>query len=414
MRLQRFVGAVALGAALTLVGAATPAVGDKGPPPTPVPPTGSPSPFPQSLDVAENEKTAPKLHAKAALVADLDSGQILYATRPTLRRPIASVTKIMTALITLEDSDLSERVRISEGATRTSGIAGLSTLPLEVGERRTVAELLDALLIQSANDAAVALAEHVDGSVSAFVKHMNRRAKELGMRDTRFSSPNGLNDAGYSTAKDLLMLSQLAMSNDTFSEIVSTKFATIPSPRGAPRRIQNRNVLLWLYPGATGIKTGFTTRAGYCIVASAHRHGRHLIAIVLGDVRPAYDDAAGLLNYGFKGFEEEMVILSGQVIGTRTIDGQRVRLSATEPLLVWSPLKGRVRLTPRIGPGPGEGTVVASVGGVHLGEVPLSMTPIVPTSTTDVSTTLPRDLRELVGGAVRDALLGLIGVHEAA
>lgn len=412
------------------------ASGRSGPPPTPVPPRGSPSPFPQELHTPGNAKTPPTVRAKAYLLADLDTGQILESAHADDRRPIASLTKIMTALLTLENGNLHEKVTVSREATRTSGTPGLSTLPLVLGERRTVTELLQALLIQSANDAAVALAEHGDGSARRFVDHMNTRARELGMRDTKFASPNGLNDAGYSTATDLLTLTRVVMQDATFRDLVTTRFATIPAakPGMAPRHIQNRDILLWLYPGAIGVKTGFTSKAGYCIVSAATHQGRTLIAVVLGEHTPTFDDAASLLNHGFDGFKPVTVAKAGEELGVRTIGGQRVglvtktALSGLVPVSVKHSPEVRIRIDADAVPVAGAivGEATASVGATTLGPVPLVAASTgqpaaeQPTSAAPPSATagmpavlnlssVPQAQREQLGNAARAGLLSVLG-----
>ena len=261
---------VLAGLGLQLVALGTASAERSGPPPTPVPPRGSPSPFPQSLATPADPVSVPQMDVPVALLADLDDGQVMFAKAPEVRRPIASLTKIMTALLVLTRRDLDDVITVAPGAAFDDGDFGASsTLGLRVGERRTVRELLDALMLQSANDAALALAIEVGGTEQRFVSMMNDRARALGMRDTAFFSPNGLDDRGRSTARDLLVLTRAAYAQKGFGGIVSSKFRTIPAPQGKPRRVQNRNALLWLYRGAIGVKTGFTTGAGYCLVATA-------------------------------------------------------------------------------------------------------------------------------------------------
>jgi D-alanyl-D-alanine carboxypeptidase (penicillin-binding protein 5/6) len=309
-----------LGLQLALLGTAS--AERSGPPPTPVPPRGSPSPFPQTLDTPSDGVAPPRIGALSAVLADLDDGQVMFAKAPEIRRPIASLTKVMTALIVLDRLALDEVVVVSPDAVfEDDDFGASSTLGLRAGERRTVRELLDALMLQSANDAAVALAIEVSGSQQRFVELMNGRAHSLGLRDTVFFSPNGLDDRGRSTARDLLALTRAAASQPGFSRIVGSRFRTIPSPSGPPRRVQNRNALLWLYPGATGVKTGYTAGAGFCLIATAERDGRRLVAIVLGDRDEPFSDAAALLDHGFEGFRQETFVHAGEAIGTVAIRG---------------------------------------------------------------------------------------------
>jgi serine-type D-Ala-D-Ala carboxypeptidase (penicillin-binding protein 5/6) len=301
-----------------------------GPPPTPVAVPGggtSPSPFPQVLRTPEPSRRAPEVRAASAVVADVDSGQILFAKNPDQERPIASLTKVMTALLVLTRSSPTDLVTVSADAANV-GRPGTSELGLRVGERIRVGQLLYALLLQSANDAAVALAEHVAGSVDGFVHLMNRRAEALGLRHTRFASPNGLDDTGYSSASDLARLTRAAERAPGFGSIVATRFHTIPGE--PPRIVQNRNALLWLYPGATGVKTGFTTAAGDCLVATAERGGLRLVTVLLGEPGEPFSDAAALLNYGFTAFERRDLIADGASLGTVEIDGHAVAVAAGE------------------------------------------------------------------------------------
>ena len=277
-----------------LIAAAVCAAAAPTPPPTPVPPFGSASPFPTRLVTPRPSTRQPKLSAPSAELADLDTGQVLYAKAARTRRPIASVTKIMTALVVLERLDPSATVTAGPDAARAGG----ARLGLRAGERITVRNLLYALLLSSANDAAVALSDAVAGSVPAFVRLMDRRAGVLGLRDTLFTSPSGLDDAGYSSASDLIALTRAAYARPLFTAIVRTKFWDVPAPSGPARHLENRNPLLWLYPGAVGVKTGSTARAGHCLVAAAGGNGRRVAAVVLGAPVEAFDDAASLLNFG--------------------------------------------------------------------------------------------------------------------
>ncbi len=309
-------------AALALVAAGPAATST--PPPTPVPPNGSPSPFPSSLATPKPSNATPRVTSRAAVLEDLDSGQVLFAKRPDERRPIASITKIMTALLVLERLRPSTVVVVGRDATLPSG----SSLGLRVGEHISVENLLYALMLQSSNDAAVALADAAGGSAGAFVKMMNQRARELGLADTRFTSPNGLNDRGYSTAADLALLTRTAYTSTLFARLVRTKAWDIPAPSGPARHVQNRNALLWLYPGAIGVKTGFTTPAGHCLVATAERNGVRVIAVVLGERDEPFDAAATLLNYALLEFDRDVVVRAGEPVGNVEVQGRAVPVVA--------------------------------------------------------------------------------------
>jgi serine-type D-Ala-D-Ala carboxypeptidase (penicillin-binding protein 5/6) len=369
VRLVRSV--VALGFLATPVVAAAQPV----PPPTPVPPAGSPSPYPTALDTPVPSADPPRLEAESAALADLDSGEVLWRRNATERRPIASVTKIMTALLVLETTNGGELVTTSADAAAQSG----AELGLEAGERLPVRDLLVALMLQSANDAAVALAEHVAGSVEAFVEGMNRRGVELGLRETAFASPNGLDDSGYSTARDLVTLTTEAFAVPGFERIVSTRFHRIPDPDGEPRRVQNRNALLWLYPGARGVKTGYTAAAGFCLVAAAERDGLRLVSVVLGDRDEAFSDAAAVLDHGYAAYERRTVIADGQELDPIDVEGRPVPVVAAGTVDVLLPRGEPVDLdvTPQPGlnlpvdAGDAVGAVEAVAGGESLGTAPV-------------------------------------------
>jgi D-alanyl-D-alanine carboxypeptidase (penicillin-binding protein 5/6) len=360
------------------------------PPPTPVPIPGggtSPSPFPSVLDTPAPEALVPpSLSAASAVLVDVTTGQTLFALDPAERRPVASLTKIMTAYLVLKRASPADVVTVSEVAA-SGQVPGISSLGLVAGERILVQELLYALLLQSANDAAVALAEHVGGSVEAFVEMMNRTAARLGLERTRFTSPNGLDDAGTSTARDLARLTRAAYAVPGFATIASTRTHTIPSPTGEPRVVQNRNVLLWLYPGAIGVKTGFTSAAGFCIVATADRGNERLLAVVLGEPGEAFSDAAALLNFGFAAFERRPVIREGRVLPPVEIDGRFVPVATGSGLESLVPVEASIRhrvvvdAGVRFPPARGQviGRVVVSVAdGLVLGDVPLVVTDVPP------------------------------------
>jgi serine-type D-Ala-D-Ala carboxypeptidase (penicillin-binding protein 5/6) len=389
------------------------------PPPTPVPPGGSPSPFPTRLFTPPPSSIAPPVRAPAAILEDLDTGQILFEKRPNMRRPIASLTKIMTAMVTLRSAKLSE---VAVASARADA-AGGSELGLRPGERAAVKDLLYALLLQSSNDAAVALAEHVAGSVEAFVGRMNERAEEMGLRNTRFFSPNGLDDRGYSTARELAAITRAAYAFPSFGRIARTRMWAVPSPAGPARHIQNRNALLWLYEGAIGVKTGFTTPAGHCLVAAARRGDRALMAVVLQDPADVqmFDDAAALMNYGFVGFRRMHVIDQGGALGTLRVQGQPVYAVAGNEVAklvdtdISGPLQRRIRLQPGltlpVSAGERIGKVVFTVGAHRIGTVSVLAGQDVaaprPPPPTGSPGSLP-DVARLVGVLVRTALAGLV------
>jgi D-alanyl-D-alanine carboxypeptidase (penicillin-binding protein 5/6) len=323
----------------------------------------------------------PRISAKAAVLVDPDTGQILLEKRANARRAVASLTKLMTALVIADRAKPREWVTVSEEASPPKNLEGISALGLLAGERIRVEELLYALLMQSANDAAVALAEHESGSSEAFEKVMNKEAADLGAHDTRFLSPNGLDDRGYSTAADMALIASAAVETPELSKIMTTKFHEVPAPPGGkPRQIQNRNVMLWLYPGTSGGKTGFTSKAGYCVIVSAERKGMPLLAVILGEKGEAFSEAAELLDWGFGNLKEVTPVSEGDPLGTRDIAGSQVELVAGETLTALVPEKERgdvsvaARVTRVQGP-PRSGDVIGVVNvtspSAPLGQVPL-------------------------------------------
>jgi D-alanyl-D-alanine carboxypeptidase (penicillin-binding protein 5/6) len=387
------------------------------PPPTPVPPDGSLSPFPSALDTPADPFAVPQISGASAVLAELSSGQVLYAKEPRARRSIASLTKIMTALLTLERTDPSEVVTVPPDAVLEDG-GGIAALGLVAGERISVGHLLDALMLQSANDAAIALAEHVGGSEPRFVRLMNRRAERLGMGRTHFRSPNGLDDRGTSTAQDLVTLTRAAYRTDGFGPVVAQLHASVPAPDGSTRELQNRNAMLWLYPGAIGVKTGYTSAAGYCVVAVAERDGRALVAVVLGAPGDAFSDAAALLDHGFAAFDEHTFVEPGEPSGVVTLVGgavpvetgaRLVALVATEAL---DEVREQTVVDPAAAypPAPGErvATLRISIPGFDLGSVPLVVSSVPPPPPPPEGTWWGR-AASAVGRAVGAAFSALFG-----
>jgi serine-type D-Ala-D-Ala carboxypeptidase (penicillin-binding protein 5/6) len=238
----------------------------------------------------------PSVTAASAILVDASRGTVLWAKRPHRRRPIASTTKIMTATLVLERLRLDRVVKVAPGVPRVP----LVREGLRADERVAAWKLLDGLLIFSGNDDANALAIATAGSRRRFLALMNEKARELGLRDTHFSSVSGVIDKGNrSSAWDLAALARYALRNRTFRRVVATRIARVPWSRPTFRKVYvNKNALLGSYRGADGVKTGWTTLAAHCLVASAHRHGVRLIAVLLHSSDP-YRDARRVLNFGF-------------------------------------------------------------------------------------------------------------------
>jgi len=344
----------------------------------------SPSPFPTALVTPTPSLQPPQVAARAAILEDLDTGEVLFSMHPDDRRPVASLTKLMTALLVLERTRATEMVTVGpDAAAQGAQILGVSELGLKLGEEIRVGQLLYALLLQSANDAAVALADHVSGSVTQFVADMAKEADRLGLHRTHFLSPNGLDDRGFTTARDLATISRLDFAIPLFEKIARTKFHDVPSPSGPPRHIQNRNVLLWLYPGAIGGKTGYTSAAGYCLMAAAERHGRGVVAVVLGEpsTLDAFDEAAALLDYGFHAFTEKTLVKEGKAFQSIPVGTQRIPVATGTTLRRLLPVQQAADvartvevspgLVPPVAVGIRIGTVTFTAGGHVVGTVPL-------------------------------------------
>ncbi len=254
--------------------------------------------------VKENTEVELKLSCRSAILMEQTTGQVLYSLNPDEQLPIASVTKIMTLLLTMEALksgriSLDEPVPISEYAASMGG----SQVFLEPGEEITLHEILKAVFVSSANDGAVALAELVYGSVDAFVLAMNEKAKELGMKNSFFCNPTGLDDGegGYSSARDVALMSNALLA---YEEIYPYTTIWIDSIRNGAFGLSNTNKLIRFYSGATGLKTGSTAKAKYCLSASAERNGLKLCAVVLAGETSAdrFSAAKTLLDFGFASY----------------------------------------------------------------------------------------------------------------
>ena len=265
---------------------------------------------------------AQAISAEKAIVLDGVSGRVLYEKNADSQSLIASTTKIMTALVICEQCNVLDRMRIPKEAV---GIEG-SSMYLQEGEVLTLQELLYGLMLSSGNDAAVALAIYCGGTVEGFAELMNDKARILGLRNTHFENPNGLDSPGhYSTARDLAVLAAYAMENPIFSQTVSTK-----SIRVGERYLTNHNKLLWQVEGADGVKTGFTKAAGRILVSSATRDDRRLVAVTL-NAPSDWQDHTSLLNEGFARYSVQTVVRKGQLVGTVEVEGGencRVQLRA--------------------------------------------------------------------------------------
>lgn len=251
-----------------------------------------------SLALFKMQGNALEVSAKNAILIECESGDIIFSKNSSSKAPMASTTKIMTAIVAIENGELDKRIKIPFEATGVEG----SSIYLKDGEELTLRELLYALLLESANDASVAIAIEVGGSVDGFAEMMNDKALELGLESTHFTNPHGLDDENhYTSAHDLALIARYAMQNPCFREIVGTKKETIPSLDGQ-RVLVNHNKLLKSFDGAIGIKTGFTKKSGRCLVSCAEREGIRLIAVTL-NAPSDWNDHTLMLEKGFDEYE---------------------------------------------------------------------------------------------------------------
>ena len=252
----------------------------------------------------------PKVNAISAVIVDGDTGRILWGKNENKPMAMASTTKIMTALVALENSDIKKETTVSKNATLASPVK----MHLSVGEKMTIEQLLYAMMLQSYNDSAVAVAEAVGGSVEKFCTMMNEKAKEIGCSDTVFETPNGLDKGNHhSTAEDMSKIGVYALKNQNLMKIMNTRDYTFKSSKTTYSFV-NKDRLLSEYEGAIGMKTGFTGKAGHCFVGAANRGDVTLVSVVLasgwgtaGKSRKWIDTKA-LLNYGFNNYKKYSII----------------------------------------------------------------------------------------------------------
>ena len=267
--------------------------------------------FEDTIEVtASNVSELPKTNSRRYIVYDRISKSMIIGKNEDVKSAMASTTKIMTTIVILEKADLNEIVTVSAKAGGTGG----SRLGLKRGDKASVRDLLYGLMLRSGNDAAVALAEHVGGSVKEFAELMNEKAIELGLTNTHFVTPHGLDDANhYTTALELAKLTDYAMDNETFAKIVGTKSTTIYI-NNQSRQINNTNELLGVLNGVVGVKTGFTNNAGRCLVTETKRNNMDIITIVLGadTKKDRTKDSVNLIEYTFSKYK--MCNLEEQII----------------------------------------------------------------------------------------------------
>ncbi|MBQ7203584.1 MAG: D-alanyl-D-alanine carboxypeptidase [Eubacterium sp.] len=285
------------------------------------------------IDEQQELSSSPEIGCKAAFVANPETGKIFYQKNADKKMFPASTTKILTALVVLENCDLDETAVVTQKALDLVP-EGYSNANMRAGEEFTVYTLLQALLIPSANEAAIALAEHVSGSIEKFADLCNKRAKELGCKNLHFVNPNGVHsNKHYCTAHDLYLIAAACQSFDAFREIVSTPSFTVPATdiyKFEDRTFNNTNELILnyspnYYPECTGIKTGHTEEAGECLVSSASKDNIDLICVVLGgkilgNVNERFTDTKKLFDFVFDNYEYKQVLKKGEVMQTLNVD----------------------------------------------------------------------------------------------
>ena len=253
--------------------------------------------------------SAPLLSAKSAILIEAESGRVLYQKNAFVKLPMASTTKIMTALVAIESGNIDRLVKVDD---RARGVEG-SSIYLAEDEVLSMRDLIYALLLASANDAAAAIAFEISGSIEEFAKLMNQKAESLGLTSTHFINPHGLHDdEHYTTAYDLAKITAAAIKNDIFIEICSSKSIKIPLNQGeGTRYLTNHNKLLRSYDGCIGVKTGFTKKSGRCLVSAAERNGLRLIAVTL-NAPDDWRDHSAMLDFGFEKYVRFTIAEKGE------------------------------------------------------------------------------------------------------
>lgn len=335
--------------------------------------------------VADEGDTELDLSAKAAVLMEASTGQILYESSPDEQLPIASVTKIMTMLLIMEEIDngnlaLDDMITVSENAMSYGG----STMFLETGEQLTVNDMLKGIAVASANDGCVAMAEHIAGSEDAFVDMMNAKAAELGMENTHFMNTNGLDEEGhYSSARDVAIMSRELIKHEKIFDYTTIWTDEL---RDGKFQLANTNKLIRYYDGANGLKTGSTSQALCCLSASAKRDDMQLIGVILGAPTSAerFDSAKTLLDYGFSHYSVKQLISEGDSLGAAEVkkgvaDSVDVVSGGECQVLFEKGKDGEIEqeiyiednLTAPVEQGQEIGSISFSIDGELIGEVPL-------------------------------------------
>lgn len=271
-------------------------------------------------NVAVAAPNPPNIAAKAAIVIDAATGKVLYSKNAEEQRYPASTTKMMSLIVALEHGNLDELVTASQNAASTEG----STLWLTQGEKLKMIDLLYGIMLISGNDATVAVAEHISGSVENFAKLMTEKAHVIGAKNTNFTNSSGLPDPNhFTTAHDLARIAAYGYKKPLFTKIISTEHKIIPwAGKDHDRDLYNENRMLWLIEGGNGVKTGYTDAAGRCLVSGAKRDDLQLIAVVL-DSDTMWEDSVALLNFGFTQVKPETIFNQADILKTiRVVNGK--------------------------------------------------------------------------------------------
>ena len=358
---------------------------------------------------------APDVEAHGAILIDAASGRVLWEKDAHKPLAMASTTKIMTALLALEQGNLNDTVKISKRAEAAPPVK----MYLQEGEEISLSGLVHALMLQSSNDAAVAIAEHISGSVEEFCAAMTARAHELGAHNTIFETPNGL-DAEYhqSTAYDMAIITRYALSNAIFLEIINTPSKEVTSSR-TTYSITNKNRLLHEFEGANGVKTGYTGKAGHCFVGAARRDGMQLISVVFASgwgprgKEQKWIDTKRILNYGFDNFENEIVVSEGDVAGCLTVTRTRtpvVQLYYGDSVMLPVSDEDDIALIPRFPaslPAPVKENQAVGEGRIYIGGDYFTSIPIYTADAAerhDLKTSMEKVLREFLQLGANDRI----------
>lgn len=327
-----------------------------------------------------NSEASPAVSAKSAVLIDASSGAVIVEKDADKRLPMASTTKIMTALVAIENCDITKEISIPKGAVGVEG----SSIYLYEDEKLTLEDLLYAMMLESANDAATAIAIEVGGSIEGFAAMMNLKSAALGLENTHFENPHGLDsEEHYTTARELGKIASCAMKNETFRKIVSTRKKTIPlNGTEGVRLLINHNKLLKNYDNAIGIKTGYTKKSGRCLVSAAERDGLTLICVTLS-APDDWRDHKTLLDYGFSLYESRLLYKKGEFTYTLPVvngDNKYVTLTNREDIRVTLPksiTNVEYRIEARnfehapISEGDILGNLICSANGKSVVEIPL-------------------------------------------